>query len=93
MTLKSLVLEHRYPNDRMEDLWAIVTTFHADMFPNFLKLVAVALTLPVHTADCERGFSLQNQLKNCERNQPLPKRLDNLVLTLAEGPPVAEFVF
>lgn len=65
--LKPLVLKQKYPRDRMEDLWGIINHYHADMFPNLLKLASIALTLPVHTSDCERGFSLQNSLKNCER--------------------------
>ena len=40
--------------------------FHKDTFPNMLKLAAFTLNLPVHTADCERGFSLQNNVKNSQ---------------------------
>ena len=77
----------------MEDLWGIINHCHADMFPNPLKLASIALKLPVHTSDCERGFSLQNSLKNCERNRLSPERLDTLMVISSEGPPVAEFNF
>ena len=64
-----------------------------DSLPNLLKLAFVALTLPIHTADCERSFSLQNNLKNCQRNRLLPERLDTLMVISAEGPPLQEFQF
>lgn len=59
---------------------AIVNKFCANMFPDLLRLAAVALTLPVHPADYEQRFSHKNHLKNCEENQLLRKRLDTLTL-------------
>ena len=56
-----------------------------------LKLAAFALNLPVHTADCERGFSLQNNIKNSQRNRLLSDRLDTLVVV--SGPAKEEFNF
>ena len=53
----------------------------------------MALTLPIHTADCERDFSLQNNLKNCQRNRLQAERLDTLMVISAEGPPLEEFPF
>ena len=91
--VKHLVLQEKYPRDNMGTLWSIIYKFHKDSFPNLLKLAAVALTLPIHTADCERGFSLQNNLKNCQRNRLLPERLDTLMVISAEGPPLQEFQF
>ena len=58
-----------------------------------LKLAAFALTLPVHTADCERGFSLQNNIKKSQRNKLLSDRLDTLIIISAEGPAIEEFKF
>ena len=77
----------------MGTLWSIIYKFHKDLFPNLLKLAAVTLTLPIHTADCERGFSLQNNLKNCQRNRLQAERLDTLMVVSAEGPPLQEFPF
>ena len=57
--LKPLVLKQKFPQERMEDLWGIINHYHADMFPNLLKLAYIALTLPVNTSDCEQGVSLQ----------------------------------
>ena len=77
----------------MITLWSIIYKFHKALFPNLLKLAAVELTLPIHTADCERGFSLQNNLKNCQRNTLQAERLDTLMVISAEGPPLQEFPF
>ena len=41
----------------------------------------------------DRGFSLQNNLKNCQRNRLQAKRLDTLMVISAEGPPLQEFPF
>ena len=73
--VKHLVLQEKYPRDNMGTLSSTIDKFHKHSFPNLLKLAAMALTLPIHTADCERGFSLQNNLKNCQRNRLLQERL------------------
>jgi len=47
-----------------------------------------------HTADCEMGFGLQNNLKNCHRNNRLQaEKLDTLMVISAEGPPLEDFPF
>ena len=58
----------------------VIYKFHKDSSPNLLKLAAVALTLPIHTADCER-------------NRLQAERLDTLMVISAEGPPLQEFSF
>ena len=60
---------------------------------NILKLAAFALNLPVHTVDCERGFSLQNNIKNSQRNRLLSDILDTLMVISAEVPAKEEFKF
>ena len=34
-----------------------------EQFPQILKLLTLALTVPVSSVDCERGFSKQNLIK------------------------------
>ena len=34
-----------------------------EQFPEILKLLSIALTLPVSSVGCERGFSKQNLIK------------------------------
>ena len=91
--IKPLVVDAAYPRDKLSTLWSIIHTYHKDMFPNLLKLAAVALVLPVHTADCERGFSNQNYLKTARRNRLSATRLQSLLTILTEGPAINEFDF
>ena len=86
-------IQEKYPCDDMGSLWNIIHKFHKDTFTNMLKLAAFALNLLVHTADCERGFSLQNNIKNSQRNRLFSDRLDTLLVISAEGPAKEEFKF
>ena len=60
--IKQLVVKAGYPRDRMVPVWNLIHNYHKDEFPNLITLASLALT-PIHTAYCERGFSLQNSLK------------------------------
>ena len=67
--LKKVVLAEQYPRDKMTSLWQLVWKYHKEQFPNMLKLATLALTSPVHTAGCERGFSTQNRILTKSRNR------------------------
>jgi len=47
-------------------------------FPNLLKCVQIALTLPVTSASCERSFSAMNLIKTYLRNRTEDVRLSDL---------------
>ena len=66
--LKDVVKEQHYPTEKLSTLWSCIVKFHADTFPNLLKLAQLALILPLQTADVERGFSAQNLTKTAHRN-------------------------
>ena len=89
--LKLLVKAQGYPRDNMRTLWALINKFHRENFPNLIKLAALGLTTPCHTSDCERGSSVQNQIKVAKRNRLSSNRLDDLSLIAIEGPTVKEF--
>ena len=82
----------RAPVTTWELFGASFTSFTRIQFLIFLNLL-LCQTLPFHTADCETGFSLQNNLKNCQRTRLLTERLDTLTVISAEGPPLQEFHF
>ena len=92
-TLKRLVIDQRYPTGHLDTLWPIIHQHHKDMFPNLVKLASIAMVLPVHTADVERGFSAQNMVKTHLRNRIKAETLQNLLVIKIEGPPMAEFDF
>ena len=81
--LKDIVKEQHYPTEKLSTLWSCIVKFHADTFPNLLKLAQLALILPLQTADGERGFSAQNLTKTAHRNRMEAETLDNL-MTIAK---------
>ena len=56
---------------RLEHLF---TCFFALKYPLALRLVALGLLIPADTSECERVFSLMNNIKTAERS----RMLDNL---------------
>lgn len=60
--VKPLVVKCGYPRFKLSELWGLINCYHKDEFPNLLKLAALSVTAPIHTADCERGFSSQNKI-------------------------------
>ena len=67
--LKKVAVAEKYPRDCMWELWHLINKFHSSEFPNLVTLAQLALTSAAHTASCERGFSVQNNiltpLRNC----------------------------
>jgi hypothetical protein len=57
----------------------------------FVRLMCIALTIPVVTADCERGFSVMNSIKSESRNRLLSVHLDRLMRITIEGQSLVDF--
>lgn len=91
--IKKLVLQEGFARDSMGGLWSMINSHFKDRFPNLITLAALALTAPIHTADCERGFSAQNQTKTPMRNRLSPERLDDLLIIKLEAGDMKEFDF
>jgi len=53
--------------------------YHDDDFPEMIKLGQLYFTLAVHTAGCERGFSVQNSTLTPSRNRPREASQDTLM--------------
>lgn len=90
---KVVIKRELYPRSNMQGLWKIMHEYHKDTFPNLLRLASIALVMPYQTADCERGFSAQNQTKNKLRNKLEEKTLLRLMMIKLEGPPLRSFDF
>ena len=76
-----------FPIDNTASLWKLIAISDTAMaFPNMRKLGQLALTLPVHTADVERGFSRQNLLCTSLRNRLSPEIQDCMLRVQMEGP-------
>lgn len=59
---------------------------HKEEIPNLLQLASIALILPTSTAECERGFSVQNRIKTALRNRLTTSHLHALMTIDIEGP-------
>jgi len=92
-TLKEVVKAEMYPTDNIQILWNLISKHHKDEFPNLQFLGALCLTAPVHTADCERSFSVQNRLVTSLRNRLTPEHCKQMMTIILEGPPMMEYDF
>ena len=64
-----------------------------DFFPNIIKLISIAYTIPVSSVECERGFSKQNLIKTKCRNLLAASSLDLWMRVGLEGPDSKVFDF
>ena len=71
----------------------LVSTDRKQLFPIMAELIARGLTIPIATADCERGFSAMNRIKTSPRNRLKTKTLEQLMLISIEGPALEQFDF
>ena len=53
---------------------------YSDEYPLVLRLVVISLLVPADTSECERIFSLMNDIKTDERARMGQKNLKNLML-------------
>ena len=67
-------------NRDFHDLWAQMLVQYNSHYTYVLRLVAIALMVPVDTSECERVFSLMNDLKTSERNALGQANLRNLMV-------------
>ena len=65
----------------------------SSLYPTLSKLASIILTLPISTANCERGFSTMNRIKTDPRNRLKTFTLDMLIRLSSEGPSLETFDF
>lgn len=90
---KIIVHSANYAVDDMQGLWTTVTKYHREDLGELLKLVQLALTLPLHTADCERVFSQQNIILTKQRNRLTPVISDRLLRIRLHGQTLSGWEF
>ena len=77
------VIRRRYGSKfiRCDELW--IKTLKEDIaeerFKQILQLVKIILVMPIHTAECERGFSLMGNIKNAWRARLKSETVTNLI--------------
>jgi len=62
-------------------------------YPLMCSLVEYAVTIPLHTADCERGFSALNLIKTDIQNRISLANVNNILMIKIEGPERRNFNF
>lgn len=82
---KDVVVIQKYPTNSTAKLWELLATHHREQLPNLITLAALALAHPVHTSDCERSFSSQNQITTPLRNRLNAEHCDQLMRVSIEG--------
>ena len=66
----------------------LLLSFHfcdADAFPNIYRLLLIACTLPITSAEAERSFSLMRRLKTYARSTMSEERLSDLAMHYKEN--------
>lgn len=91
--VKSVVYSQQYPCDNTSKLWQILAEYHREQIPSLIKLATLALTHPIHTADCERSFSYRNRITTPIRNRISSEHCQQLMNIMINGPDLNDFDF
>ena len=65
---------------KFNDLWPHVLVQYGDTYGHVLRLAAILLLIPLDTSECERIFSLMNNVKTADRSSLGQANLRNLML-------------
>ena len=84
-TAKQLVCDNKYINTSTRVLYKQLYQYHKDALPNLSLLAELVLILPLQTADCERGFSVQIAIITSKRNRLGEESLNTLMPLKCEG--------
>ena len=63
---------------KFHDLWARILVQFSDEYNLVLRLVVISLLVPADTSECERIFSLMNNIKTADRARMGQQNLKNL---------------
>lgn len=103
--VKDFVKDNAFPTNSLSALWQTLAETFAEkkdekgkvISPqkcgNLLTLAAIVLTHPVHTADCERAFSVQNLTVTPLRNRLSADKCDQVMRIKIEGEKIEDFNF
>ena len=61
---------------------------HRSIYPNLGKISCSLLVIPIHSADCERGFSTLGRIRTKLRSWLNNTSLNSLLMISMEGPDV-----
>ena len=87
------MMSENYRKMTIQEMWALILQDYRSEYPNLCTLATIALTIPVATVDCERGFSTYNLIKTKTRNCLKQSSVHTLMLINLEGPSIENFDF
>ncbi|XP_076463272.1 uncharacterized protein C17orf113-like [Babylonia areolata] len=76
--------------DSFEKACKVVIMDYDATYPDFAVLANIALTVPVSSVPCERGFSWQNMIKTADRSRLTDAHVDTLLRIAMEGPALSQ---
>ena len=59
---------------------------YKNVYPDFVQLALISLVIPVSSAPCQQGVSVQNSIKTKLRNRLNPERLNRMMMVRLVGP-------
>jgi hypothetical protein len=77
--VREIIINNYLNRPDLYGVWRALWSECGSDFPSVFTLAAIAFTLPMSTAECERGFSRQNITKTRLRNRLLHPMLDALL--------------
>ena len=66
---------------------------HQELFPSLAHIASCLLVIPVHSADCERGFSAMGRIKTRLQTRLCNHSLNSLMFISIEGANLLDFDF
>ena len=85
------IIKNNFDKMKIETILPILIKEYLDVFPNIIRLIKIAYTIPFSSVPCERGFSKQNLIKTKNRNNLSIDTLDKLLRVSLEDESVKNF--
>ena len=85
------IVKSNFDKMKIEAILPILIKEYSDVFPNIIRLIKIAYTVPFSSVPCERGFSKQNLVKTNNINSLSIDTLDKLLRVSLEDVLVKNF--
>lgn len=87
------LMSENYRRMTIQEMWALILQDYLSEYLNLCTVATIALTIPVATVGCKRGFSAYSLIKTKTRNRLKQSSIHTLMLIKLEGPSVENFNF
>ncbi|XP_077991530.1 zinc finger protein 862-like [Glandiceps talaboti] len=91
--LKTVVIDTLAVNPTLKflDIWQLILRQELAEYSNVLSLLKVVLLIPIHTSECERGFSLMGRIKTDWRAALNTQTMCQLMRIVLHRPTMEDF--